>query len=654
MKYRPDVDGLRAIAVIAVIGYHAFPEWVRGGFVGVDVFFVISGYLISGIIFAALERGRFSFAEFYGRRIKRIFPALVLVLAACYAAGWFLLFADRFMQLGKHIAGGAGFVSNYVFWNESGYFDAAADTKPLQHLWSLGIEEQFYLTWPLLVYLTWKSRLDLLAVTGLALVLSMYFNLEGIRRDLVGTFYSPFTRFWELMSGGVLAYLAATHGDSGPARRARMWIERVTGNAGRRDACSALGLIVILATVLLLDRSRHFPGLWAALPVGGAFLVILAGPDAALNQRLLSARLIVGIGLISYPLYLWHWPLLSFARLLIGESPSVLIRTAAVLVSVALAWMTYRGLESPIRFGPRRVWVAPALCLAMALVGAAGYLAFQRDGLLARPINRTDKAFFVQYYNGIRKGLDSPYRLECDFMEPGLDSVRDHIAASCTERGAAHTWFLWGDSYAQALSVGITALLPGDTKLAQVATSHCRPSLSPIDLDVPGGRCEKANAFALAKIAELKPDVLILAQLGAHEATDWHALSAHVRSLGVDRVVLVGPVPMWLPSLPEVVTSQYWGKPYDRVGYGLVDDRRTEDSQMSARYGSSGTPKGVPDNGDVTYVPLIPRLCNADDCQATVPGNDPPELIAFDVGHLTPRGSVYIADLILRPVLLGR
>jgi hypothetical protein len=497
----------------------------------------------------------------------------------------------------------------------------------------------------LLVYLTWRSRVNLLAITALALILSMAFNLEGIRRDLVGTFYSPFTRFWELMSGGVLAYLSATHGDSWPARRARNVMVRIAGDATLRDACSGIGLIVILATVALLDRSRHFPGLWAALPVGGTVLIVLAGPDATLNKRLLSARLVVGVGLISYPLYLWHWPLLSFARLVIGETPSVLVRTTAVLVSVALAWMTYQWLESPIRFGPRRAWVAPALCVAMALVGVSGYLTYQRDGLLARPINRTDKAFFVKYYNGIRKNLDSPYRLECDFMEPGLDGVRDHIAASCTERGPAQTWFLWGDSYAQALSSGITTLLPRDTKLAQVATSHCRPSLTPIDLDVPGGRCEKANSFALAKIAELKPDVLILAQLGAHEATDWHALSAHLRSLGAGRVVLVGPAPMWLPSLPEVVTTQYWEKDFSRVSYGLISGRSSEDAELSARYAGAN---------DLTYVSLIPRLCNADGCQATVPGSDPPELIAFDEGHLTPSGSAYIADLALRAVLLGR
>lgn len=164
-KYRPDIDGLRAVAILFVVGFHAFPNWVHGGFIGVDIFFVISGYLISTIIIGSLERDSFSFVEFYIRRINRIFPALLLVLIACFSFGWYALLADEYKQLGKHIAGGAGFISNFLFWNESGYFDNAAETKPLLHLWSLGIEEQFYLAWPLLLWLVWKNKLNLLAVS---------------------------------------------------------------------------------------------------------------------------------------------------------------------------------------------------------------------------------------------------------------------------------------------------------------------------------------------------------------------------------------------------------------------------------------------------------------------------------------------------------
>lgn len=206
-EYRSDIDGLRAVAILSVVGFHAFPFWVKGGFVGVDIFFVISGFLISTIIFGNLERNTFSFIEFYSRRIKRIFPALLVVLIACFAFGWFALLADDYKQLGKHMAAGAGFASNIVLWNESGYFDKAAETKPLLHLWSLGIEEQFYIVWPLLLWFAWKSRFNLLAMTFSVVAVSFVLNVRGIRTDAVAAFYSPQTRFWELLVGSVLAWL---------------------------------------------------------------------------------------------------------------------------------------------------------------------------------------------------------------------------------------------------------------------------------------------------------------------------------------------------------------------------------------------------------------------------------------------------------------
>jgi peptidoglycan/LPS O-acetylase OafA/YrhL len=206
-KYRADIDGLRAIAVLSVVCFHAFPNGIKVGFIGVDIFFVISGYLISIIIFENLERNSFSFAEFYSRRIKRIFPALLLVLIASYTFGWFALLADDYKQLGKHIASGASFVSNLVLWSESGYFDNAAEKKPLLHLWSLGIEEQFYIIWPLLLWVAWKRRFNLLLITVVVASISFTLNIWSVNSDSVATFYSPQTRFWELLIGSCLAYL---------------------------------------------------------------------------------------------------------------------------------------------------------------------------------------------------------------------------------------------------------------------------------------------------------------------------------------------------------------------------------------------------------------------------------------------------------------
>lgn len=643
-SYRPDIDGLRAVAVLAVIGFHAFPQWVPGGFVGVDIFFVISGYLISTIILTALNAGRFSFATFYARRIRRIFPALIAVLAACYAAGWFVLYADPFEQLGKHIAGGAGFVSNYVLWRESGYFDADADTKPLLHLWSLGIEEQFYLVWPLMVFVAWKARLNLVALTIVVFVVSSYFNGEGIRRDLVGTFYSPWTRFWELTAGSALAAIVTDQG-TWLGAKFRLLYDALRARAPVRDGLAIAGLALAMGAVFGLDRTRHYPGLWALIPVMGAFVIIAAGPDTWLNRTVLSHRVLVGIGLISYPLYLWHWPLLSFARLLRSDTPPPAVRSAVILVAVVLAWLTYVLIEKPIRFGPSRRWVVPVLCVLMAGCGAAGYYTFINRGLVGRPLNRSDQAYFLRFYESLRRDIEQPYRLECDFMALGSDGVKDRIPESCTAKGESRTLFLWGDSYAQALSAGIRAVLPRGAVLAQVATSACRPSIVPLDLDVPGGRCKRANDYALARIAALKPDLVVLAQRGAHEDTDWAALATHLRGLGAKDVLLVGPGPEWLPGLPAIVTSQYWGRNYDRVGYGLNLGRALVDRRLKERYANSATLK---------YASLIDTLCDADTCQAVIPGSSPPELLSFDMGHLTPNASRYVAGTVLRPYLLGR
>src|SRR5687768_8357422 len=210
--YRPDVDGLRAVAVLAVLAFHAFPHAMPGGFAGVDVFFVISGFLITGIILDDLERGRFTIAGFYWRRIRRIFPALILVLTACLVLGWVLLLPDEYRQLGKHVAAGAGFIANLALWAEAGYFDWSAELKPLLHLWSLGVEEQYYLVWPLLLLFFRRWTLGLIVGIG---VLSFALNLYMTAKYPSAAFYLPMTRFWELLIGSALAY-RAHHGFSNP------------------------------------------------------------------------------------------------------------------------------------------------------------------------------------------------------------------------------------------------------------------------------------------------------------------------------------------------------------------------------------------------------------------------------------------------------
>ncbi len=354
-KYRPDIDGLRALAVVLVVLFHAFPKMLPGGFVGVDIFFVISGYLISSIIFGNLEHDSFSYAEFYARRVRRIFPALALVLTCCIGVGWFILFIDEFKQLGLHIAGGAGSVANLVLWNESGYFDNDAYAKPLLHLWSLGIEEQFYILWPLLLGMVWKRKFNFLSITLLIALTSFAFNVLTVQSDSVTAFYAPWSRFWELMVGGILAYLT---------------LHRPHYLSAQSNWRAGLGLLLILLSVGLLNKHSSFPGWWALLPTIGTFLLISAGNHSWLNRKLFSSRGMVGIGLISYPLYLWHWPLLSFPWISHGKMPPNGTRVVLVLISFLLAYLTYRLIEKPARAGGTKAVISlTAILLTLLLAG---------------------------------------------------------------------------------------------------------------------------------------------------------------------------------------------------------------------------------------------------------------------------------------------
>lgn len=424
-KYRADIDGLRAVAVLAVVGFHAFPGKVAGGFVGVDIFFVISGFLISTILFENLDAGRFSFLEFYRRRIRRIFPALTIVLLASLGFGWFTLLADEYEQLGKHVAAGAGFVSNLVLWSESGYFDTAAGLKPLLHLWSLGVEEQFYLLFPLMLWIGWRVKTRPLGVSIAVAVVSFALNLMYLQRDPVGDFYSPGARFWELMIGAMLAY----------------WMLKTSSAGGRWQ--STAGLILIGTSLFVTRGQTHFPGWWALLPTLGAACVIAAGPDGWFNRLVLRQPPLVALGLISYPLYLWHVVLLTFSRITNAAIPSPTTRIALVALSVVLAWLTYKLIERPFRFGAR-VRARTAVPLAgIAVAGALGYVVFSTGGLPRR-------AFPVRFDSYIRTAVSTPREKEC-FDIPFAHNTTGHWNCRLGSSEGAPRIFAFGDSHALSL-----------------------------------------------------------------------------------------------------------------------------------------------------------------------------------------------------------
>jgi peptidoglycan/LPS O-acetylase OafA/YrhL len=623
-QYRADIDGLRALAVGTVLVYHAFPAVLPGGFVGVDVFFAISGYLISGIILDALRADRFSLATFYARRIRRIFPALTTVLVAVLAIGWVVLYADDYARLGRHAAAGAAFLSNFELWNETSYFDVGAGLKPLLHLWSLGIEEQFYLVWPLLLLVAARWRRGPIVATIAIGIASFAVAIWTVQTDRTAAFYAPWTRFWELLSGATLACVT------------------IEPRPMARNAMAVAGILMIAAAVMLLDAKSLFPGYWALLPVFGTCFLIAAGANAWINRTMLSLRPLVWIGLISYPLYLWHWPLLSFATIVSGRLPAAWIRSALLIASVVLSWITYQVIERPIRFQLRARLAVPALGAVMAMLYAAGITVNAHGGFVDRALNRSDAAHLVDYYDRMSyHSLGESYRFECDFNDRA-GKVRPSLPASCTERGTSQTVLWWGDSFAQALSQGLRENLPAGTSLAQVATSSCRAQVEDFDTSVEDNRCEIADRYAMRVISDLRPDVVILAQNAEHLDTDWAGLTGKILELGGKQVVVVGPSPMWEPTLPRVYATHHMQDHADYVSTGLYVDAFDIDRQLAARIAL--LPK-------VRYISLMEHLCRDGACLARVPAEGVIDLMAIDYGHLSPKGSSYIGRTIWKDFL---
>lgn len=467
-KYRPDIDGFRALAILPVVAYHAFPSYAPGGFIGVDIFFVISGYLISLIIFRSSINNDFSFSEFYAHRIKRIFPALILVASTCYAVGWFALLPDEFKQLGKHIAAGMGFVQNFVLWKEAGYFDVASELKPLMHLWSLAVEEQFYLLFPLLVWAAWKGRLNVLTGVIVLGVISFVLNQKGIGKDAVKTFFAPQTRFWELMAGSVLAYVYGFRVWRQSFTRwihagifNRLFFREIPAEQDRRlllsSLLSFLGLALIVYSITKYNHTMPYPGIRAVAPVSGAVLLILAGPQAWVNRQVLSRKFVVWVGLISYPLYLWHWPLLAFARIVESETPSRNIRITAVTISFVLAALTYYLVEKRIRYA-RSTWRMVAVLTVLAvLVGYVGYNAYSRDGLNFRP-------FAVSQ-------ADISRNLKWDGLWDQEKCIEKYNISPCVSNGDDPKIIILGDSHANHIYPGLTQL----TSIPVLQAGTCPP-----------------------------------------------------------------------------------------------------------------------------------------------------------------------------------
>ena len=401
--------------------------------------------------------------------------------------------------------------------------------------------------------------------------------------------------------------------------------------------------------MFLIDKRMTYPGWLALLPTLGTLLLISAGPAAWVNQALLSRRLWVGIGLISYPLYLWHWPLLVMLRQYeIGE-PSKLMKGLVVMVSIGAAVLTYQLLEKRAQRGALAftsavsvVAIASIIFISIALIGNHGFTD-------RRTLRMEQKEFVASYNNLHLNGLRKVYRAECDFYDWDLHSAKSQIDASCLASGSYKTVLLWGDSHAQALGYGIANSLPGGYQLSQVATSGCKPFYknyeqwnNPL---VPFEACTKSNALAMAEIRRARPDIVILAQSAKHEETNWVAFSDEIIAAGAKAVFIVGPVPQWRPTLPEIYAKHYWLQQPVRIALGLDE---------SIFYSDSALVKIKFKTPNIKVISLLDKICDSRGCTWHVSSQDEYNLLAVDYGHLSPAGSIFVGELLVREMLLER
>jgi peptidoglycan/LPS O-acetylase OafA/YrhL len=457
-RYRPDIDGLRALAILPVLLFHYRVPGFAGGFVGVDVFFVISGYLIAGLITGEMREGRFSIVRFYERRIRRIFPALFALLVAVSVAAWFILFPSDFARYAKSLFATAFFASNIEFWRELGYFDVAAEQKPLLHLWSIAVEEQFYLLFPaILMLVAGRSRARALAAVSLILAASFAFSLHAVHAGPAFAFYMLPSRAWELMLGALLA------------------IGQIPTPASRllRNGLAALGVAAIGLSVALYTKATPFPGAAALLPCLGAALVIYAGQTRSDVNAILSTRPLVFIGLISYSLYLWHWPLFVFARDVVGRDLQPWETAALIAVAFALAILSWRFVERPFRrraFRPAKWKLFGGALAAMAVTAAFGAAVDADHGVPQRlPVD-------VQRILAGVHDVD-PRAVTCFGMT--ANDVRAGKLCRIGDLSAkAPSFVLWGDSHAGAIIPAIDTIAKREHRAGIfAATDSCPPLL---------------------------------------------------------------------------------------------------------------------------------------------------------------------------------
>jgi peptidoglycan/LPS O-acetylase OafA/YrhL len=626
MRYRAHIDGLRAIAVLAIVIYHFGLPGLAGGYLGVDVFFTISGYLVCGMIVQDLEAGKFSLAAFYGRRVIRILPGLIVMLLVTGALAYAYFLPVELTQFAQSLVSAAFFVSNVYFAKTAGYFDGGAEMKPLLHSWSLGVEAQFYLACPLFLLLAFRLfrtrvGLMLLVCAALSFVADV---LMSARNPQLAFYLSPF-RAWELIGGGLVAI---------------GFFPRFTQEASR-NAAGLLGLGLVALSLVL--AAPHLPHPLVALAACvGSMLVIASGESGPSPLRsLLSCRPLVFVGLISYSLYLWHWPLLVFQHtdgVLLHDASDLAGKTMLIVLSLALAVLSWRLVETPFRGGWRKLEMRRVFAGAGAAVTAVVVLAALPLSQQGAPHRFSGKINHLASYLGYDPSR--AFREGHCFLSTNRQSLDE---ATCLRRSAAKpNYLLVGDSHAAHLWLGLSEALP-NVNVMQASVSMCRPVLPPIGTvasTLDTRKCPQVMRYIFNDYLAREPvDKVLMA--GAWKEEDLPRLAETLNSLtarGAD-VVVMGPIIEYDRPLPRLLT--------DVLRYG--DPDRPKASRAATIPPLDRALRKLVEGKGASYVSVYDAVCSQEDCDTFARPEVP---LQFDAGHLTAEGSLKVGETLVRSAAL--
>ncbi len=629
--FRPDLNGLRAVAVLAVILFHYRVAPFTGGFVGVDVFFVLSGYLMTRILVAGATKPEFRIWRFYLERLARIVPGLLAMTIAILALGSVIFLPRQFVLMAREALASVLFAVNVHFATDTGYFAPAATQSWFLHCWSLAVEFQFYAAYPLLLFLARRlgGERGLRATLLAGAVLSAGYSLVETGRDPTPAFYLVFSRFWEFVAGGLVLFLP-------PVTRAR-------------EGVALAGLALVALSVFWFNEFQSYPALWPALPVAGAVAVIWARSATPVLANPVAQVL----GTISYSLYLWHWPLLLAARYF-GLIDTTLGLMGLFAVTLAVAWLSYRFVETPFRLLFRRVSVARAVggTAAVATVVGACLAIVAGEGLPGRiPEGVSILTEHAIYPNDWRQG-------RC-FLEPEQNFAS--FAPICfADTGVTDKprLFLWGNSHGAALYPGIIdQSWASNYSIEQATASVC----TPYDNDEGSLRpnCPDVRRGVRAFVHHSKPDVILIGtstemyRAGGLDPNPAHlkSLQARARTLvtglsaaGVKRVIFLGPVPQWDLPLPEAYFRE-------RFRTGSADPHTMPPLQIDGLRQFDQALRETIEGSGGTYVSLVEGLCRTNVCREQVPTDAGPRLLQFDGEHLTQAGSDWVAANLIGPAL---